>query len=101
QPPLPIDLGLAVNPDWRVLVFTFVAAAITGVVFGLIPAVRSTKPELVPALKDLTATGRRSRVELRDVLVVMQIAVSIVLVVGGALLARSLSAAGRVRLGYD
>ena len=102
QPPLPIDLGLAVSPDWRVLVFTLVVAVVTGVVFGLVPALRASRPDLVPALKD----GERdqqspTRFELRDALVVVQIAVSLVLVVGGALLVRSLSAAGRVPLGYD
>ena len=101
QPPLPIDLGLAVSPDWRVLVFTLLVAVFTGVVFGLIPALRSSRPDLVPALKDASSASRRRRFELRDTLVVVQIAVSLVLVVGGALLVRSLAAAGRVPLGYD
>ena len=101
QPPLPIDLGLAVSPDWRVLVFTFVVAIVTGVVFGLVPALRASRPDLVPALKDGSATGKRRHFELRDTLVVVQVAVSIVLVVAGALLVRSLAAAGRVPLGYD
>src|SRR5262245_52002032 len=101
QPPLPIDLGLAVSPDWRVLAFTMAAAIGTGVVFGLIPALRASRPDLVPALKDASARSRRRRVELRDALVVVQVAVSLVLVVGAALLVRSLSAAGRVNLGYD
>jgi predicted permease len=101
QPPLPIDLGLAVSPDWRVLVFTLLVAVVTGVVFGLIPAVRASRPDLVPALKDGSASAKRRRFELRDTLVVVQIAVSIVLVVAGALLVRSLSAAARVPLGYD
>ena len=101
QPPLPIDLGLAVSPDWRVLVFTLVVAVVTGVVFGLVPALRASRPDLVPALKDGSASAKRRRFELRDTLVVVQIAVSIVLVVAGALLVRSLAAAGRVPLGYD
>jgi len=90
-----------VSPDWRVLAFTLVAAIGTGVVFGLIPALRASRPDLVPALKDASASGKRRRVELRDALVVVQVAVSLVLVVGGALLVRSLSAAARVNLGYD
>ena len=102
QPPLPIDLGLAVSPDWRVLTFTLVAAVLTGIVFGLIPALRASRPDLVPALKDGGASsGRRGRLELRDGLVVVQMAFSLVLIVGGALLVRSLSAAGRVQLGYE
>jgi predicted permease len=101
QPPLPVDIGLAVSPDWRVLVFTLLVAIVTGVVFGLIPALRASRPDLVPALKDASANARGRGIELRDALVVVQIAVSLVLVVGGALMVRSLSAAGRVPLGFD
>jgi macrolide transport system ATP-binding/permease protein len=101
QPPLPIDLGLRVTPDWRVLVFTLVAAVATGIVFGLVPALRASRPNLVSALKGAANGGKRKRFELRDALVVFQMAVSLVLVVGGALLVRSLAVAGRVNLGYD
>jgi predicted permease len=92
---------LAVSPDWRVLVFTLFVAVITGAVFGLIPALRASRPDLVPALKDAGSSASRHRFELRNALVVVQIAVSIVLVVGGALMVRSLAAAGRVPLGFD
>ena len=102
QPPLPIALGLEGSPDWRVLLFTLAAAVATGIVFGLIPALQASRPDLVPALKDGGASsGKRRRIELRDGLVVVQMAFSLVLVVGGALLVRSLAAAGRVQLGYD
>jgi predicted permease len=103
QPPLPIDVGLDIAPDWRVWAFTFAVAAATGVIFSIVPALRSSRPDLVPALKNVASAdgGRGSRVELRDALVVVQVAVSVVLLVGGALLARSLGAAARVDLGYD
>ncbi|HSG48144.1 MAG TPA: ABC transporter permease, partial [Longimicrobiales bacterium] len=103
QPPLPIDLGLNVTPDWRVLVFTLGVAGGTGVLFGIVPALRASRPELVPALKDVgegDAPARR-RIELRDALVVVQVAVSVVLLVGGSLMVRSLAAAGEVAFGYD
>jgi predicted permease len=103
QPPLPIDLGLDVSPDWRVLAFTFAAALVTGVTFGLIPALRASRPDLVPALKDTGdgASGRGRGFELRDALVVSQVAFSLMLLVVGALMVRSLGAAGRVDLGYS
>jgi macrolide transport system ATP-binding/permease protein len=102
QPPLPIELGLRISPDWRVLAFTMVTAIATGVLVGLLPALRASRPNLVPALKEGSEwMGGRRRVELRDALVVMQLAVSLVLVVAGALLVRSLSVAARVDLGYD
>ncbi|HEX6314078.1 MAG TPA: ABC transporter permease [Gemmatimonadaceae bacterium] len=103
QPPLPLDIGLRIGPDWRVLAFTLATALVTGLLIGILPAVRASRPNLVPALKEggewLGATRRR--IELRDALVVLQVAVSLVLVVGGALLVRSLSVAARVEMGYD
>jgi predicted permease len=100
QPPLPVDFGLRISPDWRVLAFTFAAAIATGVIFGLIPALRASRPNLVPALKGSTTNGRK-RLELRDALVVVQVAMSLVLVVAGALLVRSMFAAAKVPLGFD
>ncbi|HSA55068.1 MAG TPA: FtsX-like permease family protein, partial [Gemmatimonadaceae bacterium] len=102
QPPLPIDLGLRIGPDWRVLLFTLLTAVATGILIGLIPALRASRPDLAPTLKEGGEwMGGRKRVELRDGLVVMQVAVSLVLVVGGALLMRSLAVAGRVDHGYE
>lgn len=102
QPPLPIDIGLDIAPDWRVLVFTMVIACLTGLAFGLIPAFRAARPDLVPALKGTgDGEGRPRSFSLRNALVVGQVAVSIVVLVAGALLARSLGAAARVDLGYD
>ena len=103
QPPLPIDLGVDITPDWRVMAFTLVVAGATGILFGLVPAMRASRPNLVPALKDSGGRDDRGRrkVELRDALVVVQVAVSVVLLVGGSLLVRSLGAAGRVDFGYD
>ena len=103
QPPLPIDLGLRIGPDWRVLTFTLVTAVATGLLIGILPALRASRPNLVPALKEggQWLGGKRRRVELRDALVVLQVAMSLVLVVGGALLVRSLSVAARVDMGYD
>jgi predicted permease len=102
QPPLPIDIGLRIAPDWRVLLFTLLTAASTGILIGLLPALRASRPDLARTLKEAGEwLGGRKRLELRDGLVVLQVAVSLVLVVGGALLMRSLSVAGKVNLGYE
>ncbi len=103
QPGLPIEVGLDVAPDWRVALFTFVVAVGAGIAFGLVPSLRATGIDLVPALKDAADTGQtgRKRIELRDALVVSQVALSLVLLVLGALMARSLGAAADVDLGYD
>jgi predicted permease len=102
QPPLPIDVGLRIGPDWRVLLFTLATAVATGVLIGLLPALRASRPNLAATIKDAASwMGGKRRVELRDGLVVMQVAVSLVLVVGGALLVRSLAVAQKVDFGYD
>jgi len=103
QPPLPIDMGVDIGPDWRVLLFTLAVAGLPGLIFGLLPALRGSRPNLVPSLKASSGGDARGpgRVELRDALVVVQVAVSVVLLVGGSLLTRSLVAAGRIDYGYD
>ena len=103
-PPLPLDIGLDIAPDARVMGFTFVVAAATGIVFGLFPALQASRPDLVPALKDVQSRNVdsiRRRLELRDVLVVVQVAVSAMLLVTGGLLVRSLAVGARVDLGFD
>jgi predicted permease len=100
--PLPIEMTLRIAPDWRVLLFTLVTAVVTGVLIGLLPALRASRPNLATAIKEAGEwMGAHKRLELRDALVVLQVAVSLVLVVGGALLVRSSFAAARVDLGYD
>lgn len=102
QPPLPMDLGIDIALDWRVLAFTLGIATATGVLFGLAPALKATRVSLVPALKDGGDDGHgRRRLELRDALVVVQVAVSVVLLVAGALMVRSVNAAAEVELGMD
>ncbi len=103
KPPMPVDIDVNFSLDWRVLVFTLGASGLTGVAFGLVPALRASRPDLVPALKsDGTGEDNGHRgLTLRDALVVVQVSVSIVLLVAGALLVRSLGAANRVDLGYD
>jgi predicted permease len=101
---LPIDLplGFALSFDERVITFTVLLSLVTGVTFGLLPALRASRPNLVPALRDdasLASPGRRFG--LRHVLVAFQVAVSTVLVVCGVLLTRSQLSAARIDPGFD
>jgi len=84
--------GLDLSLDWRVLVFTLGVTILTGVLFGLAPALQATRLNLLPALKDEAgAHGQRlRRIGLRDVLVISQLALSLVLLIGAALFVRSL-----------
>ncbi len=86
---IPIDLHL--SPDPRVLGFAFLASVVTGLICGVVPALQATRPDLVGALKSETAAARRSRFDLRRALVVVQVAVSLLLLIGAGLFVRSLS----------
>ncbi len=79
--------------DTRILAFNFALSLVTGVLFGLVPALRSTRPDLAPTLKDqvgAAAGGGSSGVRLRKGLVVAQVTISILLLVGAGLFIRSL-----------
>jgi len=73
--------------DARAFLLTLLAAATTAVVFGLVPALQASRPVLVPALKEDASAPRRSR--LRAVFLVVQVALSLVLLIGAALAMQS------------
>jgi predicted permease len=87
--------------DWRVAVFTAVVALGTGIVFGLVPALQASRPDLVPALKGLGGAVRGRFFGVRHLLVMIQVAGSLILLVGATLFLRSLAEAGRADLGFD
>ena len=79
----PVELSIAT--DWRVLLFTAAAAALTCIIFGVAPARRAANTAPMNAIK----TGSRERFSLQRVIVVTQIAVSLVLLIGALLFVRS------------
>ena len=99
--PIPVPVALALHIDGRVLLFTVAVATGAGLVAGLAPALRATRPNLVSDLKGdpVFAQGGR-RWTLRDGLVVLQTAVTLVLLVAAGLLTRSILQAQRVDLGF-
>jgi len=100
---LPTDIAIVfdLRIDWRVLAFTVAVSLLTGVVFSLLPAFQSSRPELVPALKDAGTMGGFRRSRLRNVLVVLQVALSLVLLAGAGLIVRGLQSAQRMRPGFN
>lgn len=95
-----------VDLDWRVLAFNFLLALLTGVLFGLLPAIQSTKADVNEALKDVAggigAGSRRwLRINARSLLVVTEIALSLVLLTGAGLMIRSLSRLQGENLGFS
>jgi putative ABC transport system permease protein len=90
-----------VRLDWTVVSFTLVLGVITTIVFGLAPALRTLRVNLVESLREggqATVGGHRQR--LRSVLVVVEVTLAVVLVIGAALMVKSLSALGRIDLGF-
>src|SRR5262249_31174568 len=88
HPPTGVPIALGLPLDSRVAIFTLALAAITSVAFGLAPALQTTRIDIVAGLKDEARLPGRSTSRLRDALIVAQVALSIVLLVGAALLVR-------------
>jgi predicted permease len=92
---------LDVRPDASILLFTLGISLLSGILFGIAPALRATKPDLTSALKEKTALGRKRRFNLGSTLVVAQVAVSLILLVGAGLFARSLMKLQQEDLGFN
>ena len=89
--------------DWRVMLFTIVVSLLTGLLFGLFPALHTSKPDLVSTLKEASGrsgTGVR-HTRIRSGLVVAEMALALVLLVGAALLIRSFVGLRSVDPGLD
>jgi putative ABC transport system permease protein len=95
--------GAAVTLDWRVLAFTLAVALLTGILFGLIPALEATRSDLSPTLKESggrTGTSFRQN-KARSVLVVSEMALALILLIGAALLIRTFLALRSVDPGFN
>jgi putative ABC transport system permease protein len=99
--PTAVPVALDANIDWRVLSFTLLLALTIGFVFGLGPAVSASKSDLLSAMKDAPALLGVKRSRLRNVFVVGQIALTLVLMIGAGLFARALQFAENLYPGRD
>lgn len=97
----PYSLSVSVGADMRVYGFLVVVGLATGLLFGAAPAWFSARHDIGDALKEGASTGGRSRTRLRDGLVVAQLALSLALVAGAALLGRSVMKAQTADAGFD
>jgi len=87
-----LPVSLVVQLDRRVLIFSLIAAVLSAVFFGLAPALRSVKTDLVPALKTGETAGFHRRTWGRNALVIAQVALSLVLLSAATLFVRTLRA---------
>ncbi|MDQ3175213.1 MAG: ABC transporter permease [Acidobacteriota bacterium] len=101
KPPVPFTIELDLGLDWRVLSFTLLVSLLTGLIFGLAPAIQASRPDVLPALKDETAGGSFHRMRLLSLFVVGQVAVSLVLLVSTGLFLRSLQHARALNPGFN
>jgi predicted permease len=84
-------LILSTAPDWRILSFNLGVSLVTGIIFGLVPALQSTRPQLAGTLKDQVGSiAGGTSVGLRKTLVTAQVTLSLLLLIGAGLFIRSL-----------
>jgi predicted permease len=97
--PVPLDVSLAI--DWRVLIYSFALSIVSGLLLGLAPAWAASRPLLANALKGEDALARPGRrFTLRNLLVVIQISMSVVLLSVTGLFLRSLQSASAIDIGF-
>jgi predicted permease len=102
RPPLFFPDGIDLKLDAGVLVFTLLVSVLTGLLFGLAPALQSSRPALAIELKDRTLDpGSRRRVTLRGALVVAQVALSLISLIGAGLFLKSLRNTQRIDPGFE
>lgn len=99
--PSSLPVTLEVSLDWRVLLFTVLVSLATGVVFGIIPALRSAGVNVAPTLKEETQTAGLRKSRLRSLLLVGEMAACVVLLTGATLCVRSLLHANSIDPGFD
>ncbi|MBA2340502.1 MAG: ABC transporter permease [Pyrinomonadaceae bacterium] len=94
---------VVLNIDGRVLLFTLLVSILTGIVFGLVPALQASKTDVNSALKEggRSGTGGASRQRARNVLVVSEIALSLLLLIGAGLLMKSFLRLRGAELGFE
>jgi putative ABC transport system permease protein len=88
-----------VTLDWRIALFAFASTIVVGILFGLMPALQSSRPELNADLKD-GGRGGTGRTGLRNVMVVAQVALALVLLIGAGLMLTSFSRLRNVDPGF-
>jgi putative ABC transport system permease protein len=104
-PAMPAGIRLAIDLrlDWRVLLYTLAVSFLVGVLFGLAPALQASRPDVIAALKDGAEgyAGARRQSQLRNGLIVTQVALSVVLLAGAGLVLRSVRNLHPISLGFD
>lgn len=99
--PESIPRAAETSVDWRVLVFTFGLSTLTGILFGLAPALQASKPDLNETLKSSTRTATANRNRVRSFLVVSEVALALTLLIVAGLVIRSFIQLQHVEPGFN
>ncbi len=101
KPPFDIPLTIDLKVDWRVLIFSLAASLAASLIFGLVPALQTTNPEIAVVLKDTSSQAGLRRSRLRSGLVVAQIAISLFLLIAAGLVIRALGRLQTMNPGFE
>jgi predicted permease len=95
--------GNAVSLDWRVLLFTFLLAVLTGILFGLVPSLTASRSDIITTLRESGSRvgGGMPHNKTRSILVVTEMALALILLIGAVLLIRTFGALRGVNPGFD
>jgi macrolide transport system ATP-binding/permease protein len=96
-----VPISLNASQDWLVVAFAVLLSCGASLIFGFVPALRTSNVDLAGVMKDDLSPRGGSRGRLRNVLVAAQVAVSLLLLVGAGLVMRSLEAARTANVGFD
>jgi predicted permease len=98
EPPIKLDI----NPDLRVLCFSLIVSLTTALIFGLLPALQATRPDLAPTLKDeASAVAGGGQARWRKLLVSVQVGLSLLLLIGAGLFVGTLKNLKSINPGFD
>ncbi|HEU5218054.1 MAG TPA: ABC transporter permease [Gemmatimonadales bacterium] len=101
HPPVGMPIAFDFSLDARVLLVAAGVTLLTGVVFGMVPALQATRPDLVRSLKDEPSLARMGKLRLRGAFVVAQVAGTALLLVTAGLFVRALGRAGTIDVGFQ
>jgi predicted permease len=99
--PAPVPINLTLSIDWRVLVYAFLLSVGAGLFFGIVPAWAASRPRLADALKGEDVLARPGRkITMRNLLIVGQVSMCLVLLTATGLFLRSLQQAANIDIGF-
>ena len=101
RPPLNVPLTIDLGIDFRVLTFALFVSVITGLIFGMVPALHATKADLSSSIKTEATIGGFRRSKLRDALIVAQLALSLLLLIAAGLVVRALQQVRSLNPGFN